>query len=224
LPTPTLLDYLAHEVVAPIVRIDPSSGQSVYFGQYMPCAQFLFETTAVLGYIFRDHMVTVIQLFCEPGHEEGLKVHMRGSVADRLKSLQHDACDAFDLYFEPEALRLIKLMGADRVGSSDLANYANQRQELSYVLSLLRLTAAEGIGLGSLYSELTETVLSRSIDPRTWSRWLTAGFDLATFPPEARTIRQRRAQALFLIKPYVAALNPELLEMLEYQTEISRSA
>ena len=57
---PTLLEYLAHEVVTPIVREDPAFGKFVYFGEYMPCAQFLFETTAVLGYIFRERIVTLI--------------------------------------------------------------------------------------------------------------------------------------------------------------------
>ena len=106
---PTLLEYLAHEVVTPIVREDPAFGQFVYFGEYMPCAQFLFETTAVLGYIFRERIVTLIQLFCKPGHEESLMVLVRASVAARLRSLQHPPRDSFDLYFEPEALRLIAL-------------------------------------------------------------------------------------------------------------------
>ena len=219
MPKPTLLDYLAREVVTPIVREDPASGQFVYFSEYMPCAQFLYETTAALGHMVRERIVTVIHLFCAPGHEEGLMVLLRGLVAARLRNLEHDPRDAFNLYFEPEALRLIALMRAGGAGRPDLGSYAHHRTALSYVLPLLRLTAAEGIGLGSQYSELTENVLGRSIDPMTWSRWHTAGFDLATFPPAARTISQRRAQTLFLIKPYVSALCPGLMEMLELRSE-----
>ena len=224
MPNPTLLEYLAHQVVTPIARADPSSGQFVYFGEYMPCAQFLYETTAVLGHLFRHQIVSVVQLFCEPGHEEGLMVQLRGLVAARLRSLQREPRDAFDLYFEPEAMRLTALMRTGRAGSPDVARYANQRKGLLYVLSLLRLTAAEGIGLGSQYSEVTESVLSRGIDPGTWSRWHMAGFDLAASPPPGRTVRQRRAQALFLIRPYVLALCPELMEELELHTEIPLSA
>ena len=224
MPNPTLLEYLAHQVVTPIARADPSSGQFVYFGEYMPCAQFLYEATAVLGHIFRHRIVTVVQLFCEPDHAEGFMVQLRGLVATRLRNLQHQPRDAFDLYFEPEAMRLIALMRTSRAGSPDLARYANQRMGLSYVLSLLRLTAAEGIGLGSQYSEVAERALSRGIDPGTWSRWHMAGFDLAALPPPGRTIRQRRAQALFLIRPYVLALCPELMEKLELHTEIPLSA
>ena len=111
-------------------------------------------------------------------------------------------------------------MGTGEAARSDLARYAKQGKELSHVLSLLRLTAAEGIGLGSQYSELTENVLSRSIDPMTWSRWHAAGFDLSTSPPAARTVSQRRTQTLFLIKPYVSAVCPDLMEKLEFHSEV----
>ena len=219
MPKPTLLDYVAREVVTPIVREDPAYGPFVYFGEYMPCAQFLYETTAVLGHMVRERIVTVMHLFCAPGHEEGLMVLLRGLVAARLRNLEHDPRDVFDLYFEPEALRLIALMRAGGAGRSGLGSYAHHRTGLSYVLPLLRLTAAEGIGLGSQYSELTENVLSRSIDLITWSKWHTAGFDISTFPPAARTVRQRRAQTLFLIRPYVSAVCPDLMEKLESHTE-----
>jgi hypothetical protein len=143
-----------------------------------------------------------------------------GSVAARLKSLQHEPRDAFDLYFEPEAMRLIRLMGANAAGSSDLANYVNQRTGLSYVLPLLRITVAEGIVLGSQYPQLTEILLSRRIDPVAWRRWHTAGFDIPTFPPEAKTVRRRQTQTFFLIKPYVSALRPDLMETLKLHMEV----
>jgi len=94
LPTPTLLDYLATKWLPRLFGLIRLQPVRLLRPVHALCAVSVRDN-AVLGYIFRDHMVTVIQLFCEPGHEEGLKVHMRGSVADRLKSLQHDPCDGF---------------------------------------------------------------------------------------------------------------------------------
>ena len=108
--TSTLLAYLAHEISAPIVHKALSGGEYVLFGDYMPRAHFLFETSAVLGYAFRDRLLTFVSLFSQPGHEVDLAEHLGDSVAARLASLEKEPSDFMELFFIPEATRLIGVL------------------------------------------------------------------------------------------------------------------
>ena len=50
----------------------------------MPCAQFLYETGAILGYTFRDRLPLLVELFTESDHEAGAVAHIGEPAAERL--------------------------------------------------------------------------------------------------------------------------------------------
>lgn len=215
MPEATLLAYLAHHFASLIKRKGWLSGEYVLFGDYMPCSQFLYEASAVLGYKFRDQIITFVALFCEQGRESDLVAHLRDSVAAELAQLEREPDDFMDLYFKPEATRLIRVMrDAGLTTFSDWTDFpklAKQKMRVVDVFSQLQFTAAEGVGLGSHFPVLTEKLFAHEVDPRLWSKFRSHGLNIPASPPKTKSVREREAEALLLIKPYVMKARPDLL-------------
>lgn len=210
-----LLAYLGHQVAAPIVRKGWLSGEYVLVGDYLPCCQFLYETGAILGYKFRDRIITFVALFCEPGRESELAAQLGETAASRLAQLEGEPDDLMDLYFKPEATRVIRTMQNARLTTfcdwQDFPKVAKQKLRVADVWSQIQLVPAQGIGLGSRYPALTEKLFSHEIDSRLWRELRSHGLDIPAFPPKAKSMREREEEALAMIKPYVSKAHPDLL-------------
>src|SRR6266568_2899728 len=105
--TPSLLGYLAHQIIAPVTREGLFSGKHVLFAEYLSHAQFLYEISAVLGYIYRDRLDTFAELFSEPGRQADLANFLiTGTVvADRLATLPDEPKNFYELFFKPELMK-----------------------------------------------------------------------------------------------------------------------
>lgn len=216
---PTLLAYLAHESLKPIIRRGMFSREHVLFGDYMPRAVFLYEVGAALGYIFRDRATTFAKLFSDPGREADVLNQLGDTAAEKLKQLPEPPVDFIDLFFKPEATRLILILQRAGLTScshwSEFPKVANHRMRVGDVFRPLQFSAAEGIGFGNRYPELTEELATHRPDPETWKELRSCGLDIPASPPAPKTMQQRQAEARSMISPYVSAKRPELLAALE---------
>ncbi len=216
--TPPLLAYLVHQIVAPLTRKGLFSHDYVLFGEYMPCAQFLYETGAVLGYTFRDRLLVFVELFTEPGHQSDFVSYIATPAAHRLADLPGEPKDFLDLFFKPETERLMKVMRSHGLTEysewADFSKVAKQKMRIKDIFSQLQMTAAEGVGLGSQYPELTERLLLSTDDGETWRNARAHGLDIPASPPKPKPIPERQAQATAMIRPYVERLLPDLLTKL----------
>jgi hypothetical protein len=124
-----------------------------------------------------------------------------------------------DLFFKPEATRIIQVLQSAGLTTcshwSDFPKIAKQKMRVADVFSPLQFSAAQGIGFGSRYPELTEQVLTNRPDPQLWSELRSLGLDIPAFPPTPKTMEQRQVEVRSTIMPYVAAKRPELLAELE---------
>jgi hypothetical protein len=215
---PTFLAYLAHEIVRPIIRKGTFSSDHVVFADYMASAVFLYETGAALGYTFQDRIATFAKLFSEQGREAEVATNFGDVAAAQLRDFSELPRDVMDLFFKPEATRVIQVL--QRAGLmtcshwSDYPKVAKQKMRVADVFSPLPFSAAQGIGFGSRYPELTEQLLTFQYDPRVWRELRFYGLDLPA-SPEPKTMQQRQAEARAMIVPYVSAKRPELIIALE---------
>jgi len=216
--TPPLLAYLVHQIIAPLTRKGLFSDDHIFFGEYMPCAEFLYETGAVLGYTFRDRLVVFVELFTEPGHQSDFVSYIATPAAHRLAELPGEPKDFMDLFFKPEAERLMKVMcshGLTKYSDwTDITKVAKQKMRIKDIFSGLQMTAAEGVGLGSQYPELTERLLLDADDADAWRDARTHGLDIPASPPRPRPIHERQTEAKVMIRPYVEKVRPDLLTKL----------
>lgn len=216
--TPPLLAYLVHQIIAPVTRKGLLSKDYVLFGQYMPCAQFLYETGAVLGYTFRDRLIVFVELFTDPGHQSDFVSYIATPAADRLASLPSEPKDFMDLFFKPEAERLMKVMRCHGLTQysewPDFTKVAKQKMHIKDIFPQLQFTVAEGIGLGSQYPDLTLRLFSHTEDADAWRDARASGLDIPASPPKPKSIQEREAEALATIRPYVERVRPDLLTKL----------
>ena len=216
--TPTLLGYLVRQIIAPVTRKGLFSGKYILFLEYLSHAQFLYETSAVLGYVYRDRLETFAELFSEPGRQADLANSFvtLTSVADRLASLPDEPKNFFDLFFESEGKELLKsVLHIDLTHFSDFPKFRRLKIPIEYCYErLYGLTALEGIQLGSQYPELTEKLFSYKSDAEKWRRAYEAGLEIGPTPPDM-PLRERQAEAKALIKPYIEKMRSDLLTKLE---------
>lgn len=212
---PTLLAYLAHEVLRSIIRRGASSPDHVVFADYMARALFLYETGAALGYTFQDRIYTFAKLFSEQGREAEVATDLGDVAAAHLRDLSEPPRDVMDLFFKPEATRLIQaLQCAGLTTCSDWSDYpkiAKQKMLVADIFSPLQFSAAQGIGFGSRYPEITEQLLTFQYDPQVWRELRSYGLDIPASPPEPKTMQQRQVEARAMIVPYVSAKRPDLI-------------
>lgn len=217
--TPPLIAYLANLACAPIIRKGLFAGEYVFFGEYMPASLHLYETGSILGYTYRDRLTSFVTLFCEPGHESDLIAHLPKSVSAKLAALDHQPKDFMELYFIPEATRLIRVLRDARLTTYsdwlDFPKLAKHKMRASDIWSPLQFTAAEGIAFGYSQPELAERLFTFEDDPRAWHEARSHGLDIPASSPQAKSIQQRQTEAKALIGPYVAKARPDLLSTLE---------
>ena len=215
---PPLTAYLANQIIAPVRKKGWFTGDYVLFGEYMPCAQFLYDTGAVLGYLFRDRLVAFVELFTEPGHQSDFANYISTLAASRLASLPTEPNDFMDLFLKPEAERIMKIMhssGATKYSDwSDFAKVFKQKMPIEGIFKQLQFALVEGVSLGSHCPELTERLLLHTEDTKVWLDARSHGLDIPALPPSPKSIRERQAEAMAMIRPYVEKVRPDLLTKL----------
>jgi hypothetical protein len=212
---PTLLGFLANQIITPVTRKALFSDDYVFFGEYMPCAQFLYETGAILGYTFHDRLIVFVELFTEPGHQSHAVEHIATLATSRLAGRSEEPEDFVDLFFKPEAERLMTILRSHGLTNYsewlDFPKAAKQKMPIKDIFPTLQATAWEGVGLGSRYPELTERLLLHTEDIEVWHDAHAHGLDIPASPPTPKTIRERQTEAIAMIKPYIEKARPDLL-------------
>ena len=220
--TPSLLGYLAHEFIAPVKRAGLFSGEYVLFAEYLSHAQLLYETSAVLGCIYRDRLDTFAELFSEPGRQADLANFLiTGTVvADRLAALPDDPKNFYELFFKPELMKKAHDFGLTQF--SELLNLPKLSRKVFMVKIPIKAafehsydTALEGIQFGSQRPDLAEKLFSYQHDTEKWHFAHEAGLEIGASPPETIPLRERQAEVRKLIRPYVEKIRPDLLTKLE---------
>ena len=213
----SLVHFLASQIIAPIVKKGFFSGEYVLFSAYMPRAGFLYETGAVLGYTYRDRLMTFAQLFASPGTEQKLIGWLHKQASEHLEHINAPS-DLADLYFAPEATRLIGVLRSagltDAEDWIDMHKVANQKLRVADVFMSLQTAPSLGIGFGSCFPDLTTKLLTTEIDPAEYMSMRAAGLDVPPTPPKTKTMDERQEMALSLIRPYVKQARPDLVTAL----------
>jgi hypothetical protein len=199
--TPSLLGYLVHQIIAPVKRKGLFSGEYVLFAEYLSQAQFLYETGAVLGYIYRDRLDAFVEVFSEPGRQADLTNYLvTGTfVDDRLAALSGEPKCFYDLFLKSEGKKLMKKMhefGLTRFSDwLDFPKICRLKMPIKNYFERLQITALEGIQLGSQHPELTEKLFSYEYDAVEWRLWHESGLEIGPSPPKTIPLSERQAEA-----------------------------
>jgi hypothetical protein len=215
--TTSLVQFLATQIITPIVKKGFFAHEHVLFSDYMPRAGFLFEIGAVLGYTFRNRLTTFAQLFAAPGTEQKLISWLHEDATERLNKVEGPPKFA-ELYFAPEATRLIGVLRSAGLTDAndwlDMHKVANQKLRLADVFTSLQMAPTMGIGFGSCFPDLTVQLLTADFDAAEYQSMRAAGLTVPATPRKAKTMDERQEMALSLIRPYVQYARPDLIAAL----------
>jgi hypothetical protein len=219
----SLIPELAHWCIAPVKRKGFFSGEYVLFAEYLSHAQLLYETSAVLGYIYRDRLGTFTELFSEPGRQADVtNLLVSGRyVADRLAGLPDEPENFNDLFFTPELMVQARNFGLTQF--SELPKYPDICRKV-FTLKMpgqvafehSTVTFLEGIQLGSQYPELTEKLFSYKHDTEKWRFAYEHGVEVGPSPPETIPLKERQVEVMTFIKPFIEKARPDLLSKLGF--------
>jgi hypothetical protein len=215
---PSILGYLSHQLITPAIKKGFFSGEYVFFGQYLTLANFLYETCSVLGYTFRDRLLIFLELMSEDGRQVDLLNWISTPAIKRLSEIPTEPKSFYELFYEPEHARLMKQYHnanpTKYSDSDDFTKVYKRKMPVNAAMTNLQFAAAEGIGFGYTYPDLTEKLLSYVHDPSEWNSAYKYGLDIGPKPPEMVPLSTLVSNARTLITPFVEKVRPDLIEKL----------
>jgi hypothetical protein len=229
----SLISEIAHSIAAPAVtKRFLFFAPGIPFQRYLGCYQEAFEIGVVLGYTFRNKLLTFAKLFAEANHEQELITFMQELARQRLSETQEPET-FFQLGMLPEESRIKtnwRKSGTDGVSIDFLQK--RHRLPLAQACKNLYVSVSAGIGFGSAFPELTERMWKVEHEyPMSREGWekrrsdgayrmeemfgrLTAeqvkDFQTAE-PPESVTLAKRQGQLLSQVESFISGARPELL-------------
>jgi len=215
---PSLLNYLAHQILSSITKEGLFSRQYVLFGEYLEQTQLLFEICCALGYTYRDRMETFAILFFEEGKEKNVTEVLLAAAAERHEKYKIEHKNFFDFYLCTEGpemmMRFHKYKILPTANWTDFHKVYKSIVENRVAILTLPMLGAEGIAFGYKYPELTEKLFSFVYDTDKWSMMFKAGLDIGSEPPKTIPLETMQIEAKNFIKPFVDRHYPELLSSL----------
>lgn len=209
------------------VAVPASKRRFFFFAPYLPfqrylgCYQEAFEIGVVLGYAFRDRLLTFAKLFAECGREEELITFMQQLAHERLAEVGK-AANFFEMGWFAEEDRINVNWRDSGIAEADMEHLKKHHEvPLEQALNNLHVAVSTGIGLGSAFPELTERLWKveheSPMDRDKWEKARSAGLSLPDEPEEPVTLARRQQQLLAQVELFVSRARPELLR--EFSTQ-----
>lgn len=216
--TSTLAESLAQEFLSPAVHKGWFSGEYVRLGEFMHRAQHLFETGCVLGFSYRDRLGALAELLSEAGLDRERLAALNELAAAQQAIKGEEPQSLLDVFFKPEAERLMKLLrdaGATRRSSwNEFPKVAKKRMPLAGMLLSMQIALRKGVAFGSHYPEITENLFLQTPDEASWKSFRARNHEVPSLPPEPVPVTQRRPVANSMIVGFVELHRPDLLARL----------
>jgi|SRR5579859_3121418 len=216
----TLLGYLSYQAITPMVKKGLFSGRYIFLFEYLSSLTVLYETCSVLGYTYRDNLPIFLQLISEEGRQDDLLKFIGKPSGERLAALKENPKNFYDLLFSegPELMADLRKAGIIKYSNwEDFSKVSKSKLRIEYAMSKMQMLAAEAIGFGLTYPEMTETLLSYEYDTEEWNKRFKVGLDIGSEPPKKIPLSTRQVEAKAVITPFVESVRPELLSALALQ-------
>src|ERR1035437_6837636 len=100
----TLHGYLAYQALSQIERKGLFTGRYFWLGEYLSIATWMYETSSVLGYTYRDRLSKLVELMAEEGRTDDLMNFITTPATERMSKLKKTPQNFYEFYFETEVM------------------------------------------------------------------------------------------------------------------------
>ena len=182
----------------------------IRLGRVLTLSVWLYETGAILGRFWKDKIPVVFTMYEVEDKRAKFTKYWHDQARNRLEKYgeQPRTFPIFILQTDLEILMGRKLEDFVKIGMKKLShNEANQW------LRLVETSVIEGIMFGSLYPDLTHTMLVNeweSIDVSSWNEARKYGVTLSEKPPQM-TVEGKEKEAVEMARDYVMEYHPRLI-------------
>ena len=218
---PSLLNYLALQMLSPIKKKGLFSGEYVLFGEYLEQTQLLFESCCSLGFTYRNNIEKFAIIFFAEGKEKNVTELFSEMAKERYKKYKPEHKNFFDFYFMTDGAEMMKKFYDYKIlptaNIADFAKVYKVKVPIKITHVLLPTLCADGIAFGYKYPELVENFFSFVHDEEKWKMMYKAGLDIGSEPPKIIPLSTMQVESKEMIKPFVERHYPELLTALNFK-------
>ncbi|MFC2026618.1 hypothetical protein ACFLUX_01430 [Chloroflexota bacterium] len=183
----------------------------IRLGRVLTLSIWLYETGAILGRFWKDKIPVVFSMYEVENKREEFAQYWYNQAKNRLGKYgeQPRTFPIFVLQTDLDILMGRKLEDFMKIGEKKLSH--NEGNEW---LNLIETSMIEGIMFGSLYPDLTYTMLVNEYektDIDSWKETRKYSVTLSEEPPQM-TAGDKEEEALEMVRDYVKEYHPGLLE------------
>ncbi len=214
---PSLIYEITHSIMVPATTKGVFCAPYISYERYLGCYQVAFEIGAVLGYAFRNRLLTFVQLFCEQGHENELVKCLNELATEKLAEVGQPK-DFLQLAMCHEESRIKAKWHEMGIPEEEIESRKKRhKMKLEQVAGSLGVAVSTGIGIGSSYPALIERLWKDAyecpISRAEWQKWRKAGLDIGDELPGPLSLAKRQEQLLSFVQLFVSKRRPELLSV-----------
>jgi CpXC protein len=214
--------HIIGSIAASAVKRRILGGQYIRFRRYLGCYLEAFEVGAVLGYCYRDRLVSFAKLFSPPGRETEIISFVRERARRQLEDCPGDPQSFVEISMLAEENRIKKNWRESGSSESQVAFLDRHHKiPIETALENLCLSFYTGVGLGSAFPDLTEnfwkTEHEYAVTAEEWLKNYKRGIVDSKVPPEPVTLAQRQEQLRLEVEAFVRKAQPDLMSELGMQ-------
>ena len=211
----SLMAYLAMEPVNPVVQRRLFGKPYLLFGNYLVVSWYMYEAGAVLGRAKRDRLVTLERILARgAAARQGETIRfLQGEAEVQLRRFGQKPDNFFEfiLWRDLDTHRPFADVDTTR-------RALDTKVMLEGVEPIIKIWGLEGIGFGSLFPQLTETMYRRGhdISAERWSHARRQGLVLPE-QPVAVSFEEGEKHILSRVETYTREYFPELVVALGFR-------
>lgn len=194
-----------------LMEKDGLGKQFILLGRVLTLSSWLYETGAMLGRFWKDNLPVVVKMYEVEGKREEFTQYWRNQAKNRLERYggQPNSFPIFVVQTDLEMFMGKKLDDLLKIGDKKLHHKEGQEW-----LRLAETSLIEGIMFGSMFPDLTHTMLVNEyekIDMDSWKEARKYGVTLSEEPPRI-TAAGKEKETIETARDYVAEYHPELMD------------
>jgi len=209
----TLGEYFLREVAMRVARKRLLGGYVMPMGSMMVGGLWVFQKGAILGRARRRSLEAVVALIGERGcPTREVAQAIKQSAQERVRrASSKDALTFREFWFQTEYPNIA-------FGDPEVLRYlARRKVRLAEALTQAPIWAADGVGFGAAFPEVTESMWRHSYEvvrPEAWDHAGKAGVELPD-GPTTLPLEEMERQVLDEVRVFAEENRPEILESLE---------
>lgn len=207
----SLASFLISGILPKLVEKDVFGRMYIRLARVLTLSYWLYETGAMLGHSWRDRLAVVIKIFEVDSKREEFTQFWCNEAKKRLEMYgnQPHSFPSFVVQTDLEMFTGKKLQDLPKIGNKKL-----HHREGQWWLQLAEKSMIEGIMFGSMFPDLTYTMLVNQyekVDMDSWKEARSYGVTLSEKPPQI-TVADKEKEAIAMARDYVVEYHPELID------------